>query len=127
MKELFLCRGVPGAGKSTLGAIIGDVCFAADDFHTKNGVYKWDANKVHLAHKDCIERTEQAMKDGIEKISVTNTFTKESEMSIYFELAKQYNYRVFSLVVENRHGGKNVHNVPDDIVNKMRERFQVVL
>jgi hypothetical protein len=34
---------------------------------------------------------------------------------------------VFTIIVENRHGGKNVHGVPDDILEKMKGRFEISL
>jgi predicted aldo/keto reductase-like oxidoreductase len=63
----------------------------------------------------------------INRIVVSNTFTQEWEMQPYYDLAKEYGYMVFSIIVENRHGGKNVHNVPEDKINQMRDRFQVKL
>ena len=60
-------------------------------------------------------------------IIVSNTFTQEWEMEAYFDLAKQWNYRVTSLIVENRHGGVNVHGVPDDKLEQMKNRFEVQL
>jgi hypothetical protein len=29
--------------------------------------------------------------------------------------------------VENRHGGVNEHNVPEEVLTKMRERFEIKL
>jgi len=34
---------------------------------------------------------------------------------------------VASIIVENRHGGKNVHGVPEDKVEIMRNRFEIKL
>lgn len=128
MKVLFLCRGIPGAGKSTLGKLLGDVHFEADQYFTApDGTYNWEASKTHLAHRECQEKTQKAMADGVARIAVSNTFTRESELGIYFELAAHYGYQVFSLVVENRHGGKNVHNVPEEALKAMKERFVVKL
>jgi predicted kinase len=61
------------------------------------------------------------------EIAVSNTFTQEWEMEPYLELAKTYGYKVFSIVVENRHGGVNQHEVPDEVLTKMRERFEIKL
>lgn len=61
------------------------------------------------------------------EIAVSNTFTQEWEMEPYMELAKKYGYTVFTIIVENRHGGVNQHNVPDEVLNKMRERFEIKL
>jgi hypothetical protein len=62
-----------------------------------------------------------------ETIVVSNTFTQEWEMKPYFELAETHGYRVFSIIIENRHGGVNEHNVPDEVLTKMRERFEIKL
>jgi hypothetical protein len=34
---------------------------------------------------------------------------------------------VFSLIVENRHDGKNIHGCPDDKLEEMKNRFEVKL
>lgn len=61
------------------------------------------------------------------KIVVCNTFTMEWEMKKYFEMADKYNYRVFSLIVENRHDGNNIHGVDDSTIENMRNRFKIKL
>jgi hypothetical protein len=48
-------------------------------------------------------------------------------MKPYYKLAEKYGYVVFSLVVENRHGGINEHGVPDETLKKMENRFQLKL
>jgi plasmid replication initiation protein len=60
-------------------------------------------------------------------IVVSNTFTQEWEMEDYYKLAEKYGYRVYSLIVENRHGGVNEHGVPDDKLQQMKDRFQISL
>jgi hypothetical protein len=48
-------------------------------------------------------------------------------MTPYFELAEKYGYRVYSLIVENRHGGINEHEVPEDKLQIMKNRFEIKL
>ena len=48
-------------------------------------------------------------------------------MEDYFKLAEKYGYKVVSLIIENYHGGKNVHGVPDDKIEIMRNRFEISL
>jgi hypothetical protein len=48
-------------------------------------------------------------------------------MDYYFNLAKEHGYRVYSLIVENRHGGVNEHGVPTEKVEQMRNRFNFKL
>jgi predicted kinase len=128
IKELILLRGIPGAGKSTLAKSLGGVNLEADMYHLDaNGDYKWIPENVKKAHAWCQLLTEHRMEDGFEKIVVSNTFTQEWEMQPYFDLAEKYGYRVYSLIVENRHGGVNGHNVPEDVIEKMKTRFEVKL
>jgi hypothetical protein len=48
-------------------------------------------------------------------------------MKVYYDMAKTYGYTVFSVIVENRHGGENLHGVPEDKVQIMKDRFEVKL
>jgi hypothetical protein len=48
-------------------------------------------------------------------------------MEDYFKLAEKYGYKVVSLIVENRHGGTNVHGVPEDKLEIMKNRFEIKL
>ena len=48
-------------------------------------------------------------------------------MEPYYVLAKQWNYKVFSIIVENRHGGVNEHGVPEDKLQAMKDRFEIKL
>jgi phenolic acid decarboxylase len=67
------------------------------------------------------------MRNQFSKIVVANTFTQEWEMEPYFTMAERYNYRIHSVIVENRHGNKNVHNVPDEKILAMTNRFEIKL
>ena len=129
MKTLYIVRGVPGSGKSTFAQSLDCPVFEADQYFidSETGEYKFDGSKIKLAHNWCKLRVEQSMEDDFQKIAVSNTFTQEWEMDAYYELAKQYGYRVFSLIVENRHGGVNEHGVPEDKLEQMKTRFEIKL
>jgi len=129
MKTLYIVRGIPGSGKSTFANSLDCPVFEADQYFidSETGEYKFDGSKIKLAHNWCKLRVEQSMEDDFQKIAVSNTFTQEWEMDAYYELAKQYGYRVFSLIVENRHGGVNEHGVPEDKLELMKNRFEVKL
>ena len=132
MKTLYIVRGLPGSGKSTFAKSIGGIHIEADQFFMENGKYNFDITKIKLAHKYCQNQTEAWMKtDGVQvdntKIVVSNTFTQEWEMEPYFKMAEDFGYRVFTIIVENRHGGKNIHDVPEDKLEQMKNRFEVKL
>lgn len=138
-KVLYIIRGCPGSGKSTFAKeLVGGadylVCEADKFFINKEtGAYEWDAAKIREAHQWCRNQVETYMKDSLSndqfyrKFAVSNTFTQEWEMEPYFELAKKYGYMVFCVIVENRHGGVNIHNVPEEALDKMKKRFEVKL
>ena len=133
--ELILLRGLPGSGKSTLAKIIlqlpsnaePEVLSADDFFETKEGIYNFDVTKLKEAHNYCQFRCSERMRQQKSRIVVANTFTQEWEMDEYFKMAERYNYRVHTVIVENRHGNENVHGVPEDKLQKMKERFQIKL
>ena len=133
-KKLYIVRGVPGSGKSTFALNLVGADFLvceADKYFMVGGEYRFDASKLKEAHESCRNLVETYMKDSLvndqfyREIAVSNTFTQEWEMQPYFDLAKQYGYMVFSIVVENRHGGVNAHGVPEDKIEQMKNRFEI--
>lgn len=134
-KDIILLRGLPGSGKSTLGDIIlfsptntdSEVLSADNYFTDENGNYNFDATKLKEAHSQCQFLCSEKMKNGVSRIVVANTFTQDWEMDAYYNMAERYGYRVHSVIVENRHGGTNVHGVPDEKVKVMSDRFSIKL
>jgi predicted kinase len=133
--ELILLRGLPGSGKSTLAKIIlqlrstdePEILSADDFFEDKEGDYNFDPTKLKEAHNYCQFRCSERMRQQKARIVVANTFTQEWEMDEYFKMAERYNYRVHTVIVENRHGNENVHGVPEDKLQQMKNRFQIKL
>jgi predicted kinase len=126
MKTLFLLRGLPGAGKSTLADSLGIDYVEADMFFMQDGEYKFDGTKIKLAHEWCQDRVRKIMELGM-SVAVANTFTQEWEMEPYLEMAEEFGYRVNSLIVENRHGNESVHGVPAQAMDIMEKRFEIKL
>jgi predicted kinase len=133
---LFLVRGLPGSGKTSFATHIWNdyaVCEADKFFYDKEGNYNFDPSKLKEAHDWCKNQVEIRMSDHqvntqyYPEIAVSNTFTQEWEMEDYFKLAEKYGYKVVSLIIENRHGSQNVHGVPEDKLQIMKDRFQIKL
>jgi len=127
-KTLILLRGIPGCGKSTFAKFLTstipnsvDIC-ADDHFYNADGEYCFNPNLLAEAHSVCQAKTAYAMAKS-HTVIVHNTLTTEREMKSYFAMAKEYNYNVVSLVVENRHNSKNVHSVPLNTIDNMSERL----
>lgn len=129
-KSLYLVRGLPGAGKSTFVTSHFDpdhICEADQFLYDEDGNYKFTPERLKKAHTLCQEKAEDLMKSGTSSIAVSNTFTQEWEMRFYMDKAAEYGYKVTSMIIENRHGGKNIHGCPDEHVEVMRNRFQIQL
>ena len=129
MNNLILVRGVSGSGKSTIAPMFENaVLVSTDDFFLDEyGEYIFDANSLVINHQFCQLAVRMMMQDDEKLIVVHNTFTADWEMDAYFDLAKEHGYAVHTIIVENRHGSKNVHDVPQDVVKAQIERFSVTL
>jgi len=127
-KILYIVRGIPGSGKSTFAKTLGGQHYEADMyFINENGDYNFDVTKIKDAHQWCQSFVKTDMTLEYPKIVVSNTSTQEWEMKPYFDLANEFGYTVFTIIVENRHGGKNQHDVPEDKIEQMINRFEIKL
>lgn len=129
-KTLWLLRGVSGAGKSTLAEQLMNnlpdaVDFSADQYHiNQEGIYDWKPENIQASHNWCQQCIEHAMIVGKWNVIVHNTLTTEKEMAPYLEFAKRWDYKVVSLVVENRHGNDSIHDVPQVQRQKQEQRLR---
>ena len=96
-------------------------------FIIQDVLYIFNFQNNHLAYKQCEALTKDAMQQAIPKILVHNTFTMDWEMEPYFKLASQFKYTLFIVTVENYHEHKNVHEVSDEQLQKMAEKYKVKL
>ena len=129
MKKLLLIIGIPGAGKSTLANKIKseDPEFAnaniweADMFFMKDGEYKFNPSILGAAHFWCQKSVENDMRAG-KNVIVSNTSLTPSERRPYIKLAKKYGYEVE--VKECNGGFKNIHDVPEETIERMKKKFK---
>lgn len=128
---LILLRGLPGSGKTTfvgdlLDAGMIDYEYSADEWFDLCNNGEFDPDLLIEAHTWCRKSVEDRVSKGY-TVAVHNTSTTEAEVKTYQDIAKKYGVQFVSLIVENRHGNKSVHNVPETTMEKMRKRFSVKL
>jgi len=137
IKKLILIRHCSGAGSSTLAKFLstyldfgidagGKVChYEADQWMMDaDGNYKFDAVKLGYCHAQCRHSTAKAMLNEVPAIIVSNTFSRESEIAPYIELAEINDYEVTVMILENRHGNKSVHNVPEETLQRQETNIK---
>jgi hypothetical protein len=91
------------------------------------GKYTWSHDGAAKAHAACQEKCKRLMIDGTPLIVISNMHVKSRDMRPYTKLAEDFNYKVFSVIVENRHEGKNDHGVTEEMLKDNEERFQIKL
>ena len=122
---LIIVRGLPGSGKSTFAekivkAIPDSAHYESDTFFMRGGEYHWRPELAFVAHRVCEKKTLKSL-DQRKVTVVSNTFTRESELKSYFEMAEEKNAKVIVFRMENSF--PNVHGVPDETLEKMKLRF----
>jgi predicted kinase len=127
--RLILIRGVPGSGKSTYAKKLMQEDpnlshYEADMyFYNAEGEYQFDPKRLPEAHAWCKRKTAEDLRNG-KSVIVSNTFSQKWEIKSYIKLGEEYGAEI---IIKKATGNyRNVHNVSDEIVNKMKSRWQDV-
>lgn len=136
-KKLILIRGIPGSGKSTLAKKILEEIraerevwvehYEADMYFTSPaGTYTYIGERIGEAHEWCHEQTEMFIRIKSFPVTaiVSNTFTRKSEIQPYIDLAEKHGAEIEIIEATGNYG--SVHNVPEEVVQKMRDRWETL-
>lgn len=125
--DCVLLRGLPGSGKSTLAQALaarhGFVHLEADGHLSVAGVYRFDPARLADAHALVTRGTVEALQAG-GRVVVANTHVRLWEMAATVGAAALTGRRL--VVVECTGAFGNVHAVPADTLERMRERWQAL-
>ena len=138
---LFVMRGLPGSGKSTVARAIvakypGATVCSADSFFVNKitGEYEFDPNGLRSAHEESQKSAEKAMaSEGRGVVVVDNTNVRKWEMGFYFKAAERHGYNVVVLETKTPWrldpavlAEKNSHGVTADVLRKKVGQFEFV-
>lgn len=128
-KNLYIVRGCSGSGKSTLAkdleqAMRGFRIEADMYMYDENGVYDWQAGKLKSAHNWVYNELKHMMAKGFSPLILSDTNVKQRDLQVYLDLAANNDYRVTSIVVENRHGNSSIHDVPDKTMRRQESALR---
>jgi predicted kinase len=123
---LYAIRGLPGSGKTTLAKLFNFKFYEADQYFEKFNNNKFDHSLIKKAHQNCFDNVKKELQKG-NSVIVSNTMTSEKEVLEYHNLANKLNVKFVSMVLENRHNGISVHDVPQSSIEQMQKRFNIKL
>ena len=121
---LYLIRGLPGSGKTTLAKRLNMAYYEADQyFEDEDGKYNFNKAELHAAHDYCQRCVSAHMEQGTHlDVAVSNTFTTLQEMKPYFKIGRHYGVDV--QVIECKGRWESIHAVPEHVLDLMEDRWQ---
>lgn len=129
MKQFIIVRGLPGSGKSTFASMLAPpehvCCF--DEFLYIGSVYSFTQQRLVRAKRLTFGKFMGLVDGGVERIVFAGVSPDVVDVERFANAALAVGYVVTWLVVENRHGGKSVHGVPDETIDGMRVGFKIKL
>jgi adenylate kinase len=126
MSTLYIIRGLPGSGKTTLAnkLVSPERVREADTYFVNEfGDYIFDPEQLKYAHEWClVEVLGMLQGHSREDCAVSNTFSRRWEYEKYEKYAELEGYDV--QVIECHGDWANTHGVPAGAIKRMKERWE---
>ena len=133
-KIVIINRGIPASGKSTLanyiklqGINISVDIHSTDSFFMKSDRYIFEIDKLAQYHKQNLENFRKSILNDRDIIICDNTNIEPWEAKPYYEIAKDFGYKVVLITFKPRDikdiSRDNSKNIPQDIINDMMKKY----
>lgn len=128
---VVLMVGIAGSGKSYTAAKLKNkdtVICSADHYFMKDGVYVFDKDKLHEAHKQCQKTFLTALEEKKDRIIIDNTNVNNKERIYYIKQALANKYHVVMVVLEHNLQEclqRNQHGVTLEVLERMQSRLDI--
>lgn len=130
-KFVFIMRGVPGSGKSTVACEIAHpdgVVHSTDSYFEEDGEYKFDPTKLEENHEKNFQAFLKSMSEEKPIVVVDNTNIKRGHFEKYINAAKEAGYvvREISLSTPDLKDAveRNTHGVSQEIIKRMMDEYE---
>lgn len=133
---MFIMRGLPGSGKSTITEGIQSlfnrhdvVICSADDFRTdSDGNYVFDPDQLESTHRQCKQKAQLSCQQNQNVVIIDNTNIQSFEYEPYLKIAKRFGYPVIFLSMKagdaNVLSKRNRHYVPLNKIKQMQSNYK---
>ena len=144
MKQLFIMRGLPGSGKSTIAQLLLDGLhhrpsdgtrvgpatrlLSADDLRIVDGVYQFLPDLEPYLWEEFERLFHEAIKEQVESIIIDNTNLRPLHYEMYKQEAIEAGYIVHEIIVGDFDVEacfkRTIHEVPIDKIEDMKKAFR---
>jgi broad-specificity NMP kinase len=134
---IFILRGLPGIGKTTLAEVIRLIhkdtqVLSSDDFFydpvTKT--HSFDKERIQEAHKWNFDRYKKAIEMKTPVIIIDNSNVKKFHYHHYLDYGQRHDYLVSVVLIPHNDTfdreltERNTHGVSRDTIRRMRKEFE---